>query len=86
MEMIKTILSLISKSSSRNQAESLVQVMTDYNNNAFLEEEKIEISNTSVSQEIYNSEYKMVNFPAQSFEYIKYFERKIRTICKKIET
>ena len=60
--------------------------MTDFKREINLEEERKEDLNSSVSNEIYNSEYQMVDFPAQSFQTIKNFEEKISTYCKYMET
>ena len=85
-EIILFILSLISEFSSDNQGELLIQVMTDFKKEINLEEERKDIQNTSVSDVIYNSEYQMVNFPAQTLQSIKNFEEKISTIFEYLET
>ena len=59
--------------------------MTDIKKKISLEEERKDVVNTSVPHEIYNSNYKMVNFPSQSLESIKNFEQKIGTISEFIE-
>ena len=58
----------------------------DLRNKIDLEEERKDMPSTSVPHEIYNSDYQMVNFPAQSFQLIKDFEQKINTICEYFET
>ena len=85
-ERILTILSLISGPSSKNQAASLIQAMTNFKKERNLEEERKEISDSSVPHEIYNSDYQMVNFPSQSLQSIKNFEEKIGTVYEYIET
>ena len=60
--------------------------MMDLKNKIDLEEERKDMSCTSVPHEIYNTDYQMVNFPAQSFQSIKDFEQKINTICQYFET
>ena len=57
----------------------------DLRNKIDLEEERKDMPSTSVPHEIYNSDYQMVNFPAQSFQSIKDFEQKINTICEYFE-
>ena len=57
----------------------------DLRNKIDLEEERKDMPSTSVPREIYNSDYQMVNFPAQSFQSIKDFEQKINTICEYFE-
>ena len=60
--------------------------MTDFKKERNLEEERKEISDSSVPHEIYNSDYQMVNFPSQSLQSIKNFEEKISTVYEYIET
>ena len=69
-----------------NQAAFLIQVMMDLKKEINLDEERKDVPNASVPHEIYNSDYQMVNFPAQSLQSIKNFEQKIGTVCKYIET
>ena len=83
-ERILTILSLISGLSSKNQAASLVQAMTDFEKEIDLEEKKDE-QKFSVPYEIYNREYEMVNFPSQCIQSIKNYEQKIITIWEYLE-
>ena len=68
---ILIILSLISWPSSKNQAAFLIQALKDFKNNIDLEEERKDDPDSSVPNEIYNSNYQMVNFPAQSLQSIK---------------
>ena len=60
--------------------------MTVFKKRIGLEEERKDVLNTSIPQEIYNSDYQMVNFPSQSLESIKNFEQKIGIISEFIET
>ena len=64
----------------------LYEQQTDFKKEINLEEERKDIQNTSVSDVIYNSEYQMVNFPAQTLQSIKNFEEKISTIFEYLET
>ena len=77
---------MISEPSSKNQASFLIQAITDFKNGIDLEEEREDAQNTSIPHEIYNNDYQMVNFPAQSLQSIKNFEKKISSICQYIET
>ena len=77
---------MISEPSSKNQPTFLVQVLTDFKKKIDLEEERKDIQSTSVPHEIYNNDYQMVDFPAQSLQSIKKFEKKINKICEYFET
>ena len=76
----------ISGPSSKNQAAFLLQVLMDFKNEIDFEVERKDIPNTSIPIEIYNSDYEMVNFPAQSLQSIKKFEQKINTIWEYVRT
>ena len=69
-----------------NQAAILIQVIMDSMKETNFEEEIKDANNFSVPHEIYNREYQMVNFPSQSLQSIKNFEKKIGTISEFIET
>ena len=60
--------------------------MMDIKKERDLEEERRDISDSSVPHEIYNSDYQMVNFPSQSLQSIKNFEQKIGAVYEYIET
>ena len=61
--------------------------MMDFKNEIDLEEEeRKDALNSSVPNEIYNSDYQMVNFPARSLQSIKKFEQKISTVFEYIDT
>ena len=60
--------------------------MTDFKREINIEEERKDVSDSSVPREIYNSDYQMVNFPSQTLQSIKNFEQKIGTIYEYIET
>ena len=79
-------LSLISGPLSNNQAAFLIQVMADFKKEIDIAEERKDVSDLSVPHEIYNSEYQMINFPSQSLQSVKNFEKKISTVYDYIET
>ena len=85
-ESILAILSLISGPLSNNQAAFLIQVMADFKKEIDIAEERKDVSDLSVPHEIYNSEYQMINFPSQSLQSVKNFEKKISTVYDYIET
>ena len=60
--------------------------MMDIKKEKDFEEERKDISDSSVPHEIYNSNYQMVNFPSQSLQSIKNFEQKISKVYEYIET
>ena len=60
--------------------------MADFKKKINLEEEKKDNPDSSVPQEIYNSDYQMVNFPSQSLKSIKDFEQKISKFYEYMET
>ena len=80
------ILSMIPEVWNKIESDSLVQVIVNSRKGVPLEEEVKENITHSISDRVYEKEYKLIHIPTQSLKSFKKFENKIKNNCKITET